>query len=123
MTTLRTVKTTFRKRNAYVLEYAICMTTLGIVNTTCRKDIVNVYDTLYVRRHFIEKLRYIENKDDKDNIIKRVKKNAIVVRSRLKDKHIRMFILFMYMFRCNGHVPATDSHRRVGAAQTLAKRS
>ena len=45
------------------------MTTLGIVNTTFRKDIVNVYDTLYVRRHFIEKLRYIENKDDKENMI------------------------------------------------------
>ena len=29
----------------------------------------------------------------------------------------------MYMFRCNGHVPATDSHRRVGAALTSAKRS
>ena len=74
MTTLRTVKTTFRKRNAYVLEYAISMTTLGIVNTTCRKDIVNVYDTLYVRGHFIEKLRYIENRDDKENMIKKSKK-------------------------------------------------
>ena len=28
----------------------------------------------------------------------------------------------MYMFRCNDHVPARDSHRRVGAAQTSAKR-
>ena len=73
MTTLRTVKTTFRKRNANVLEYAICMTTLGIVNRTFRKDIVNVYDTLYVRRHSIEKLRYIENKDDKENMIKKSK--------------------------------------------------
>ena len=39
------------------------------------------------------------------------------------DKLIRMFILIMYMFRCNVHDPATDSHRRVEAAQTLAKRS
>ena len=66
-------KDDFWKRNANVLEYAICMTTLGIVNTTFRKDIVNVYDTLYVRRHFIKKLRYIENKGDKENVIKKSK--------------------------------------------------
>ena len=39
------------------------------------------------------------------------------------DSLKRMFILITYVFRCNGHVPATDSHRRVGAAQTSAKRS
>ena len=31
-------------------------------------------------------------------------------------------ILIMFVCRCNGHVPATDSHRRVGAAQTWARR-
>ena len=42
MTPLRIVKTTFRKRNVNVLEYAICMTTLRIVKTSFRKHIVNV---------------------------------------------------------------------------------
>ena len=38
-------------------------------------------------------------------------------------EQFRMFILIMYVFRCNGHVPETDSHRRMGVAQTSAKRS
>ena len=36
MTTLRIVKTTFRKRSIHVLEYAVCMTTLRIGKTTLR---------------------------------------------------------------------------------------
>ena len=36
MTTLRIVKTTFRKRSVNVSEYAISMTTLRIVKTTFR---------------------------------------------------------------------------------------
>ena len=31
-------------------------------------------------------------------------------------------IMIMFVCRCNGHAPATDSHRRVGAAQTWARR-
>ena len=49
--------------------------------------------------------------------------NKGIVLNILKSLSYQNVHFVMYMFRCNVHVPATDSHRRVGAAQTSAKRS
>ena len=49
--------------------------------------------------------------------------NKEIVQNILKSLSYQNVHFVMYMFRCNGHVPATDSHRRVGVALASAKRS
>ena len=48
--------------------------------------------------------------------------NNDIVLSVLMSLSYQNVNFVMYMFRCNVHVLAIDSHRRVGAAQTSAKR-
>ena len=56
-------KDDIQTRSVYVLEYAICMTTLRIEKTTFRNVVYMFQNTPYVRRHFVEKIRYLENMD------------------------------------------------------------